>query len=277
MAANGDLSVQFWGVRGSIACGGRETVGYGGNTSCLEIQCDGRSLILDAGTGIRQLGQRMLASGSIDIDILLTHSHFDHICGLPFFQPIYMAGNTVRVHAGHLLPKHTIREVLCEMMMAPLFPVRVDMMASDLSFHDFACGTKLDLDCGARVLSKSLNHPNNAVGYRIEYGGKAICYVTDTEHFEGRLDDNILALIEGADYFIYDAMFTAAEYENCRGWGHSTWEAGAALADAAGVKTYVVFHHDPSHDDAFMDEVAAAAQRRRPGTVVAREGMTLTA
>ncbi len=279
MAENGDLSVRFWGVRGSIACGGPETAGYGGNTSCLEIRCDSRPLILDAGTGMRPLGEYLLAESTapVDVDVLLTHTHFDHICGLPFFRPVYKAGHTIRIHAGHLLPKHTVQEVMCGMMMAPLFPVRVDMLAADLTFHDFRTGEALQLKCGARAVTKALNHPNNASGYRIEYGGKAICYVTDTEHFDGRLDENVLTLIEGADYFIYDAMFTADEYDHCRGWGHSTWQAGADLADAAGVKTYVIFHHDPSHDDAFMDRIAAAAERRRPGTVVAREGLTLSA
>ncbi len=277
MAETGELSVRFWGVRGSIACGGPETAGYGGNTSCLEIRCDGRPLILDAGTGLRPLGERLHANGPVDVDLLLTHTHFDHVCGLPFFRPAYLKGNTVRIRAGHLAPKHTVRQVLTEMMMAPLFPVRVDMLQSDISFHDFECGDTLDLKCGARVTSKPLNHPNNAVGYRIEYGGKAICYVTDTEHFDDRLDDNVVALIKDADYFVYDAMFTAAEYNRCRGWGHSTWEAGADLADAASVKTYVIFHHDPSHDDAFMDGIAEAAVRRRPGTIVAKEGMTLKA
>ena len=157
-----------------------ETAGYGGNTSCLEIRCDGRPLILDAGTGMRLLGEYLLAesTGPVDVDVLLTHTHFDHICGLPFFRPVYKAGHTIRIHAGHLLPKHTVQEVMCGMMMAPLFPVRVDMLAADLTFHDFRTGEALQLKCGARAVTKALNHPNNGLGlpHRVRWQGNLLCY-----------------------------------------------------------------------------------------------------
>ncbi|HXM70716.1 MAG TPA: MBL fold metallo-hydrolase, partial [Thermoanaerobaculia bacterium] len=126
------------------------------------------------------------------------------------------------------------------------------------------------------IRTAPLNHPNGAIGYRIEYGGKAICYVTDTEHVPGKLDANILGLIEGADFLVYDSTYTEAELPRFAGWGHSTWEEGVRLSDAGRVKTFVVFHHDPAHDDAFMDRVAKNAEKARPGTLVAREGMVLT-
>lgn len=275
LSGNGEFLVRFWGVRGSIACPGPATLRYGGNTSCIEVRCDGRPLILDAGTGLRELGEALSYDGPADADILLTHTHFDHISGIPFFRPMFAPGNTFRVHAGHLLPNHTLQEVLCELMMAPLFPVPMDVMGADISFSDFRSGESFELCCGARVVTAPLNHPNHATGYRVEYGGRSVCYVTDTEHKQDGLDRNILKLIEGTDYFIYDSMFTDDEYPRYRGWGHSTWQQGAELADAAGVKTFVIFHHDPSHDDTFMDDIAAAAERRRPGTIVAHEGMEL--
>jgi phosphoribosyl 1,2-cyclic phosphodiesterase len=270
------FSVTFWGVRGSIACPGPATMRYGGNTSCLEVRCGERVLIFDGGTGMRPLGAALAARGPIEADIFYTHTHFDHIVGLPFFAPAYRKENRLRLWAGHLLPDNTLKFVLSEMMMAPLFPIPISVMSADLSFHDFRAGETLTPCDGLTVRTAPLNHPQRATGYRIERDGKSICYVTDTEHLDGQLDQNILGLIEGADVFIYDATYTDAEYPKYRGWGHSTWEEGLRLAEQARVKTYVIFHHDPSHDDDFMDTIAAEAARRRPGTLVAREGLTLT-
>lgn len=276
MTVDDDFSVRFWGVRGSIPCPGPSTVRYGGNTSCVEVRCGGSSIILDAGTGIRELGDTMMKNGPVDTDILFTHTHFDHIVGMPFFAPLYSADNNVRLWAGHLLPEHRLEDVLCEMLVAPLFPIPMDIMAAHKEFKDFRCGETLTLKCGAVVKTGLLNHPNRATGYRVEFGGHSICYVTDTEHVEGELDQNIIDLIAGTDIFIYDSTYTDEEYPNFKGWGHSTWQAGAALADAANVGTFVVFHHEPTHDDAFMDAIAKQAQAKRPGTVVAQEGMVLT-
>ncbi len=273
--SQGGSYVKFWGVRGSIAAPGPQTLRYGGNTSCLEVRCDGKLVILDGGTGLRPFGAELVKNGPVDADILFTHTHFDHISGVPFFKPMFLPGNAFRLRAGHLLPEHTLKEVLCELMMAPLFPIPIDVMGANVRFVDFKCGEAFELDCGVGVQTCPLNHPNGATGYRLSMDGRSLCYVTDTEHVDGALDENILALIEGADYFVYDSNYTAEEYPTYRGWGHSTWQAGADLADAAGVKTFVIFHHDPSHDDSFMDKVAAEAEVRRPGTIVAREGMAL--
>jgi phosphoribosyl 1,2-cyclic phosphodiesterase len=267
--------VTFWGVRGSIPCPGPDTFRYGGNTSCLEVRCGARRFILDGGTGLRPLGLAMAGQGLIEADIFFTHTHFDHICGLPFFGPAYVKGNKFKLWAGHLLPEKTLHYVLAEMMMAPLFPIPITVFDADLSFHDFRAGETFTPAAGVTVRTAPLNHPNRATGYRIDYAGKSICYITDTEHEPGKPDQNILGLIEGADLFIYDATYTETEYPNHKGWGHSTWEEGAKLADLAKVKRLVIFHHDPSHDDVFMDRVAAAAEARRAGTIVAREGTTL--
>lgn len=276
MTAEDKFFARFWGVRGSIACPGPDTVRYGGNTSCVEVQCGDSTIILDAGTGIRALGDTMMKNGPVDTDILFSHTHFDHIVGLPFFAPMYSADNSIRLWSGHLVPEYSLEDVLCDMLEAPVFPIPMDVMAANKSFNDFRCGETLTMKCGAVVKTGALNHPNRATGYRIEFGGRSICYVTDTEHVEGQLDQNIIDLVAGADIFIYDSTYTDEEYPNHKGWGHSTWQAGVALADAANVGTFVIFHHEPTHDDTFMDAVAEKASAKRPGTVVAREGMVLT-
>jgi phosphoribosyl 1,2-cyclic phosphodiesterase len=271
-----DFSLRFWGVRGSVPTSDDGTRRYGGNTSCLEICCGDRRLVFDAGTGIRYLGNKLCAEGKpVDLDLFLTHTHYDHICGIPFFTPFFVPGNQVRIWAGHLAPDNNIHDVLCELMMAPLFPVPPAIFQAQVEFRDFLCGETLSLSNRICLRTAPLNHPNGATGYRIDYDGRSICYLTDTEHVPGQLDQNILGLIENADLVVYDSMFTEDEYAARVGWGHSTWQAGADLCDAANAKTLVIFHHDPDHDDAFMDRIATEANQRRPGTVVAREGMVL--
>ncbi len=283
MAEGGSVEVTFWGVRGSIACPGPATTVFGGNTSCVEITCgenpDGKPghIILDAGTGIRPLGNALGdMGGAVDTDILLSHTHLDHIVGLPFFGPAYCPDSKLRLWAGHLQPERELADVLCAMMADPLFPIPMDVMAADKSFKDFRAGETFDLSCGATVRTAPLNHQGGATGYRIERDGKAVCYVTDTEHVEGTHDETILELIQGADLFIYDTTYTEDEYPARVGWGHSTWQEGAALAEIAKVGTFVPFHHDPSHDDAAMAQIVKEAKDRFENTVVAREGLTLT-
>ena len=276
------LKVRFWGVRGSISCAGAEYVRYGGNTSCLEVTAGGRRLIFDAGTGIRSLGLELARTAPLDIDIYFTHTHLDHISGLTFFAPLFDQRNSVRLWAGHLEPPNTLRSVVSNLMQAPLYPVSLDVFRSRVDFNEFDCGETLA--CGDMTMRTThLNHPNGATGYRVDHGGKAICYITDTEHRPDGPDGNIVELCRGADVMIYDSSYTDAEYPQYRGWGHSTWQEGVRLADAAGVGTLAIFHHDPSHDDLFMDDVGRQAATLRPGiassglprVLVAHEGLTL--
>lgn len=279
------LSVTFWGVRGSISCSGPEYVRYGGNTSCLEVVAAGRHLIFDAGTGIRPLGLELSRSGKpLDLDIFFTHTHLDHIAGLTFFAPMFSPQNTIRMWAGHLQPRLQLVDVIHALMQAPLYPVSLDIFTASVSYNDFVCSDTLHPAPGVCLRSTPLNHPNGASGYRVECGGRSLCYITDTEHREGGLDQAIVDLCRGADLMIYDSTYTDTEYPKYRGWGHSTWQEGARLADAAEIGTLAIFHHDPSHDDDFMDTVAREAAALRPGTarnglpraVVARERMTLS-
>ena len=271
-----DTTVRFWGVRGTVPVPGAGTVRYGGNTSCVEIRCGEHLVIFDGGTGLRALGRELAASGKpADLDLILTHTHLDHVCGLPFFAPFYDPKSHIRLWAGHLKPANTLKGVLGKMMSAPLFPVPIDIMAAHIDFRDFDAGETLTPQPGVRIVTAALNHPNGATGYRLEFAGKSVVYITDTEHRPGQSDPNVLRLMESADIAIYDCTFTEAEYPAHKNWGHSTWEEGVRLATAAKVRQFVIFHHDPDHDDAFMDKIAEAAAKLRPGTIVAQEGMVL--
>ena len=271
-----DFWVRFWGVRGTVPCPGPNTVRYGGNTSCIEVMCGRERLIFDAGTGIRALGSSLAGQAGLKAHLFLTHTHIDHITGFPFFRPAYNPGNCFEVWTGHLSARQVgIQKVLGSLMSAPIFPVPIDIMHACIAFHDFEAGEDLDPLPGIKLKTASLNHPQGATGYRIEFAGKSICYVTDTEHQEDELDKNILTLIDGADLVIYDSTYTDEEYHQFRTWGHSTWREGVKLCEAAAAKTFVAFHHDPEHDDTFMDGIATELERVRPGSIVAKEGMIL--
>ena len=276
VADYGDFWVRFWGVRGSIPCPGPTTTKYGGNTSCIEVHCGDHLIILDGGTGMRPLGVHLAGAAPLEADLLYTHTHLDHVCGFPFFIPFFNPQNKFRLWAGHLIPDHTLRGVLEMMLPPPLFPVPLDIVQAELTFRDFPAGETLAPRPGVTLKTAPLNHPNNATGYRIEFGGRALCYITDTEHYAGRRDETIVELVEGADIVIYDATYTDEEYPNFKSWGHSTWQEGVRVADASNVKTLVIFHHEPSHDDVFMDKIGEEAEGMRPGTIVAREGMVLS-
>lgn len=274
--ADDGILIRIWGARGSVPCPGPRTVRYGGNTACIEVRCGPHLVIFDGGTGIRELGKALLAEGPVEADVFLTHFHLDHIAGLPFFTPAYDARNRVHFHAARLDTSLTLKTVVARMMSPPLFPVPVDEYRADVDFVDFALGDRLEPRPGLVLTTRALRHPGGACGYRLDWAGRSFAYVTDTEHPEdGSLDPGVQALMAGVDVAIYDAAYTDEEYERHRGWGHSTWREGVRAAEAAGVGTLVLFHHDPSHDDDAMDRIAADADAARPGTLVAQDGLTL--
>ena len=270
-----EFLVRFWGVRGSIACPGPEFAVYGGNTSCLEVRCGNRLLIFDAGTGLRELGQSLEADQPLEADLFLTHTHVDHIVGIPFFGPFFNRANRIRLWAGHLPDEKSLYDVLNQYMAAPLFPVPTSIFGANVSFHDFKAGERIWPRSDLSLTTAPLNHPNGATGYRLDFNGRSLCYVTDTEHAPGKLDARIVDLVKDADLMIYDSSYTDEEFPRFKSWGHSTWQEGVRICEAANVGRLVIFHHDPSHDDRFMDKVAAEAERARPGTIVAKEGLVL--
>ena len=270
--------IRFWGVRGSIACPGPHTVRYGGNTSCIEMRVGGKLLIFDGGTGLRELGLKLLSEMPLDATMFFTHSHWDHIQGFPFFIPAFVPANKFSIYGAIAPNGSTIEQRLNDQMLHPNFPVPLQIMGADLKFCDIEVGETVDIG-EVKVENTLLNHPGEAVGYRISWNGKTAAYITDTEHFPDRLDENVLWLSRDADVMIYDATYTDNEYHSEKsskvGWGHSTWQEAVKIAKAANVKQLVIFHHDPLHNDDFMDEIAQDTAEQFPNSVVAKEGMVI--
>lgn len=271
------FSVRFWGVRGSIPTPGPHTVVVGGNTACVEVRTGETRIVLDAGTGLRALGDALMAAGEHrSTTILLSHAHWDHVMGLPFFTPLYVPGAEVIVASGPQAAP--LRELLHRQMSQPMFPVDLDRIGARLTCEALADGQRFQLG-EATVEVARLNHPDPVYAYRIEHAGRSLVYATDTEHY-ACVDPRLAKLARGADLLIYDAQYTPEEYAGQTGparvgWGHSTYAAGAELAIAAGVRTLALFHHDPRRSDV---EVAAIVQRARavfPATVSAREGLEI--
>lgn len=274
------FSVTFWGVRGSIATPGPDTALVGGNTSCVEIRCGHRRIVLDTGTGMRLLGQQLhreakSGRGALtELSVFYSHLHWDHMQGLPFFAPLYSPTSTLRLFG----PKD-VERALQTQMGEPGFPVRLTDVPARLAFRELCEGMVVELADDLIVTCARLNHPGGVLAYRVQYQDHAIVYATDTEHYSVP-DPKLVRLAAGADLLIYDAQYDDAEYSGevggipRTGWGHSTFREGIRVADAAGVGQLALFHHDPSHSDEQIANMEAVAQRLRPGTWAAREGMT---
>ena len=277
------MTVRFWGVRGSVATSGPETLGVGGNTSCVEVRAGGELIVLDAGTGIRPLGRALVGEGPRSMTVLFSHFHWDHLQGLPFFAPAYIPGYEIAlVGPERCAPGGDVRAAFDAQMRAPHFPVGLDAMRARLSFQAVAAGAIFRVG-EVTVQTAAARHPNGCLAYRIEWDGHSVVYATDTEHdaASGCVDENLVSLARGAGLLILDAQYTEDEYHGRggqgprRGWGHSTPDEALRLADAAGVHRLVLFHHDPAHDDVAVARMEAAAAARRPGTVAAREGQAI--
>ncbi len=277
------MRISFYGVRGSIATAGETTRRYGGNTPCVAIEAAGQPIILDAGTGIRKLGSdltRAAGASPVHANLLFSHLHWDHIQGFPFFGPAYVPGNRIDVwHVRSGASDPLVRDVLADQMRPPTFPVGLEVMGAQLCFHEIEQGQVIRVG-QARLRHAAVDHPNGCFAWRIEQGQRSVVYATDLEHDVDEPPAALIELARGADVLIYDAMYTPEEYAGVggpsrRGWGHSTFEGGARVAELAGVGSLVLFHHDPAHDDGFMDALAARARRRFANTLVAAEGMVL--
>jgi phosphoribosyl 1,2-cyclic phosphodiesterase len=268
---------RFWGVRGSVPVPGPDTVIYGGNTTCIEIDLptlrSGHTLIVDAGTGLRALGRCRDWHGAERIDLLLTHLHHDHVLALPFFTPMFVKGLTIDIWCGNL-GGETAEAALACMFSPPLFPLPLTAFPARIGFRGFRAGDTIQPG-GVPVRTVPLEHPSGATGYRFDAPGGSLAVITDIEHRESGPDPAVTALCRGVDTLVYDSMLEECDYGRCRGWGHSTVRAGVALGRAAGARRLVGCHHAPEHDDAAMAERERRLQAEWPGSMMAREGLGL--
>jgi len=300
------LSVRFWGVRGSLPSPGPDTVIYGGNTSCIEIRADERLIIIDLGTGVRPLGDFLLAKdfkkhGKIKADIFLTHTHWDHILGFPMFNPIYIPGTELSITSPISLENESLKSIIESQFSHKYWPVRADELAAVIEYNQVKEET-LDLGGGLTVNTKFLNHPIYCLGYRVNYQGKSIATIYDHEPFrnmytvspgekgykkeaaaEGEKtaaaeNEKIRQFIKGADIVIHDAQYTPKDYPDHIGWGHCSYDHSVKAAKDLGIKNLVLFHHEPTRTDKQLDKIEQSLSKHTsPSVITAKEGLLLKA
>jgi len=272
------MRVRFWGVRGSTPTPQKENMGYGGNTSCIEIRTDSDEiLIFDGGTGIRLLGKQLeeeFGDQPIRGHIFFSHFHLDHIQGVPFFRPLYNAKNHFTFYFAGRRDANLVMDALAGMMANPYFPVDMSKLPCSREYVDLVEGTFDVAD--TKILVLPLDHPQGCVGYRIMQNGKVISYCTDVEQGNGWSDKNLRILAKDADLFIVDSQYTPEELPEHYGWGHSSWKQSIETAIRAGVKKIALFHHDPYHEDSVVEEILTEALKLYPNVIAAREGMEVT-
>ncbi len=269
MEADYLLKLTFWGVRGSTPTPCIENLTFGGNTPCLEVRTgEGEVLVFDAGTGITPLGWHLVENqgGPLDIKIFMTHFHWDHIQGIPFFEPLYSAENKVTFFSF----ENRAEGMLKGQMSEPYFPVSFDFLPAQLEFHPLR-HSPFNIS-GVEITPFPMNHPQGATGYRIQREGRAFVYASDHEHGDSGLDASIRDHAANARVLVYDAHYTPQEYRNRVGWGHSTWLEGARVATDSGVDRLILFHHDPSHEDSMMVDIVNEARHHFSKVRAASEG-----
>lgn len=270
------LQVRFWGVRGSLASPGKQTLLTGGNTSCVEVRFDDETVIFDLGTGLRALGVELASRGPVRASLFLSHYHWDHIAGLPFFAPAYDPRSELTIH-GPTRKGRDVRQILSGQMVEPYFPVELEALSARISFVPLQGGGTARIGKGM-LRAAELNHPGGALGFRLEHGGRSMVYATDFEHGSAA-DERLVELARDVDLLICDAQYTPAEYADGplskKGWGHSTYEIGAQLAQRAGARKLALFHHAPDRDDRDIEKLARLARKIMPGAFAAREGLVV--
>ena len=273
---NNERSLKFWGVRGTTPTPAGDRLRYGGNTICLGADLGaGQYLVLDCGSGIRLLGQQIQQAGpdAPTVHILMSHYHFDHIEGLPLFQPLYNPNATLRIH-GAAPEGLSLRQTLEGFVCPPYFPVRISGAPSTIDYVELR-GTSFSV-ADVQIDTLPLNHPDGCLAFRLRRRDRTIVFATDHEHGDAEVDQALVEFARSADHLIYDATYVPTEYERLRkGWGHSTWFAAIGTARDAGVGNLILFHHHPDHSDDDLDKILEIASRDFPSIDVAREGMEI--
>ena len=274
------MKIKFYGVRGSLPVCGREFEKYGGNTTCIKILREkvNRIAILDAGTGIRKLGKEIIEEGVNQqiINIVFSHFHWDHIQGFPFFLPAYNPNQRIGILAlGRKGKAHDLKGIFSQQMQEEYFPIQMEMMGAQFDF--FSSGDE-EVIQGAFVKSIPQFHKRSggSYGFRLDDEGVSLVVCTDLEYVDGIIDPAIVAFAKDADLLIHDGQFTTEEYYNkFKGWGHATWEQAVEVAERANVKKLIITHHDPDHDDDFLDDLEKKCRKVFPNSLFAKEGMEI--
>ena len=268
------MELRFWGVRGSIPVPGPHTTKVGGNTTCVSLQQDDRIVVFDAGTGLRQLGRyledkdRSYWKGSV----FLTHYHWDHIQGLPFFEPAFRSENRFHMY-GEQKRGFSIQKILSEQMQPPYFPVSFNALEGVITFIELRADLDIEVFPGAIVRTVGLAHPNGALGYRFDSQQGSLCFITDHEHPTEGLSESVVDFVRGTTILIHDAQYTPEEKRGPRaGWGHSSWEEAALTAREGKVKCLFLIHHDPDRVDKDVADILRKARRVFRDTEIAKEG-----
>ncbi|MEO1403680.1 MAG: MBL fold metallo-hydrolase [Cyanobacteria bacterium J06635_1] len=267
------LTVKFWGVRGSIPTPGELTARYGGNTACVEVLAADQRLIFDGGTGLRVLGDHFHSSAQpIDAHLFFTHTQWDRIQGFPFFVPAFIPGNCFKIYGAVAPNGASIKQRLSEQMLRPNFPIPLQAMRAELEFFNLSAGSAIQVG-DVLVETIGLNPAANALGYRVSHQGRSLVYATDTEH--QTVDPNLLYLARQADILIYDGTYADLDYPGISPTGILPWETGLKLAKRAGVKQLVLFHHSPTQTDSALDELENTLKLRFPNISLAKEGVSV--
>jgi phosphoribosyl 1,2-cyclic phosphodiesterase len=270
------MLIRFWGVRGSTPTPQPENTGIGGNTPCVELRtASGQLFIFDCGTGFRLLGralQREFGQRTIQARVFLTHFHWDHIQGIPFFKPLYRPRNQFLFYS-YRFEDQSLQRALEGQMSDPYFPVDMKSMAAQRHFYEIS-EERMNFD-DVRIVSRQLNHPQGCLGFRVECDGKVVVYASDNEPGDRAGDRKVRELADGADVFIYDAQFLPEEMRYHRTWGHSNWKEGVRIATEVKAKKLVLFHHDPDRDDKAVDKILRRARDHFDDVVAAKEGLVL--
>jgi len=279
---NNLAKLSFWGVRGSIPTVDRATWRYGGNTPCLELVApDGTLFILDCGTGLRALGNRWAETSEVrapEAHIFVTHYHWDHIQGIPFFAPLYAPQNRFHFYSfrSEFLGRDSLKHVFETQMAHPYFPVDLSAMSAGREFTEVSAGDSFAIN-GTRITARWLNHPQGCLGFRFETSAGTVVYATDNEPGVPKLDQSLRELAAGADILINDAQYSPEQLATSRkGWGHSSWLEGIKVAQEARVRNLVLFHHDPDSTDKHVDEILRKARQKFPAVWAAAEGMVMS-
>lgn len=269
------FTVRFWGTRGSVPVSGPKYRRYGGNTACIELICDESHLVFDAGSGLYPAGEALIAANVHEVDLLFTHSHYDHIIGLPFFAPLFDPNTRITFWSGHLSGHMSTREIFSQYLRRPWFPVVPDNSRGRLTFRDFKPGDVLTPREGILIKTCRLRHIDGCIGYRVEWGGRAVALIYDYEHSAEGPDATVLQLTRDAALVVYDCTYTEEEMPRRLGYGHSTWQQGVKLAKAANIGRLALFHHEPSRSDDELDIIERNAKEAFANAVAVHDGQIL--